>query len=129
MVSNTFFFKLGNNKSLSSSEKLLYYSKLKAFQNLKMSPKLSGAQNDLSASASGRSWKNWAWVWARARILRLSASAAKTFERTKALDWCLILKVMSSFWSQRTYLNQTWITIELEIDSSFTQGRTVIDLQ
>ena len=47
------------------TKKMLYQSKLKAlkaFQNLKMSAKLSGAQNGLSASA------------------------AKIFERTKALD-------------------------------------------
>ena len=43
------------HKSLSTSEKLLCYSKLEAFQNLEMSANLSGAQMVLSASVSARS--------------------------------------------------------------------------
>ena len=75
----------GTLYSLSAGEISSYLSGLKSLWNLNMSAKLSGAQNNLSASTSARSQKNWAWARAQAQILQLSASATKFFERTKAL--------------------------------------------
>ena len=92
---------------------LAKYCRLKSLWNFKM----SGAQIVLSASASARSRKNWAW--ARAQILRLSASAVKFFERTKALE------LLQSFEWRKSWL---FITerIEDELLSVVFQSKTFI---
>ena len=66
--------------------------RLQAFKNSKMTAKLSGAQNVLSASVSARSCKNWARAGAQIFWLSASASAVKFIKRTKAL---LVVKVSS----------------------------------
>ena len=75
-------------RKLLSAEISLLFCSLSTFKKIKMSAKLSGAQNVLSASVSATFCKN----WARAQIFWLSASASavKFFERTKALLICII---------------------------------------